>query len=363
LFSSVNAKAFDIFIKENFENWISNREQYWLFGTIIWNLCIRPYDICNFIETYFNTKIQKKNKLIDNIKKVNIRVNMTDKDIEKYKIQYSDYINFDNLEFKIRLSKKKDNEDEDFKTGIGITYKYKLHSPYLDVPFELFMVKYSFMSIVQNFHLPCVRCYYDGSNVYLTPSCISAHLTYMNLDYKYFAGTSNPIEIINKYRMRGFGTWLNEDEKVVLLKYSSENQNWTNLYNINIINQKTLVSNLGSLNFDHKIFKPRLYNPDTFFNSHPVNIQAGYFNISSLTSNNLETPNDYINELVERYECTHEPLNSLHKIFQNLQTINEQGSINPVEKWIIESCWNISQIKIDKTEKRKVQPLKYKNIK
>ena len=85
LFSSVNTKSFDIFIKDKNEKWISNREQDWLFGTIIWNLCIRPYDISNFVETYFNTKIQKKNKLIDNIKKVNIRVNMTDKDIEKYK--------------------------------------------------------------------------------------------------------------------------------------------------------------------------------------------------------------------------------------------------------------------------------------
>jgi hypothetical protein len=34
----------------------------------------------------------------------------------------------------------------------------------------------------------------------------------MNLDYKYFAGSQDPINIINKYRMRGFGCWLNMNE-------------------------------------------------------------------------------------------------------------------------------------------------------
>jgi hypothetical protein len=184
----------------------------------------------------------------------------------------------------------------------------------------------------------------------------------MNLDYKYFAGTSNPIEIINKYRMRGFGTWLNEEEKIVLLKYSSKNHNWNNLYNINLSDQKTLIDNLGSLKFDHKIFRPRLYNPDAFINSHPVNIETGYFNISSNSPYTFESVNEYINELGYRYQVLTEPSNSLYNIFQNLQTINSYGSINPVQKWIIDACWNISQSKT-KNENKKKQPLKYKYIK
>lgn len=42
----------------------------------------------------------------------------------------------------------------------------------------------------------------------------------MNIDYKYVAGSTDPMEIINKNRMRGFGTWLNETEIKDLIKYS-----------------------------------------------------------------------------------------------------------------------------------------------
>ena len=69
--------------------------------------------------------------------------------------------------------------------------------------------------------LPIVRSYYDGNTVYITPSCISACMTFLNMDYKYFAGSKDPIEIINKYRSRGFGTILNENEIKRLLEYSS----------------------------------------------------------------------------------------------------------------------------------------------
>lgn len=298
---------------------------------------------------------------------------LTNEEIENYKIKYSDYINFDNLEFKIRLSKKKNDDtniidtDSDttdhgsYDTGIGITYKYKLHSPHLNFPFELFMIKYSFMSIIQNFHLPCVRCYYDGLNVYLTPSCISAHLTYMNLDYKYFAGTKNPIEIINKYRMRGFGTWLNEDEKIVFLKYSAENPQWNNFYSIDINDENTLISNLGTLKINHKIFRPRLFNPDDYINAQPVDIQVGYSNVNSLSASQFKTKTEYVNELDERYNNSNKYLKT---ILQNLQFINEKGSINPVQKWIIEASWNIYNFNTNNTDYTIPRsPLKYKHIK
>ena len=125
-----------------------------------------------------NTQLEKYKKIFFS--------RLSEEQFELYKEKYNDYINFDNLDFRIRLSKNTNENVENYETNIGVTYKYKISSPYLQYPFELFMIKYSFMSIVQNFHLPCVRCYYDGSNVFLTPSCISEHLTYMNLDYKYF---------------------------------------------------------------------------------------------------------------------------------------------------------------------------------
>lgn len=81
-------------------------------------------------------------------------------------------------------------------------------------PFEVFRSRdgSEAFSTVAKFHLPCVRGYYDGNNVYMTPSCVMSHLTYMNIDYKYFAGSCEPVEIILKYLGRGYGTYLNKTE-------------------------------------------------------------------------------------------------------------------------------------------------------
>ena len=55
--------------------------------------------------------------------------------------------------------------------------------------FEFFKTRYegSFFSTVSQFHLPCVRGFYNGDDVKLLPSCISAAMTLVNMDYKYFA--------------------------------------------------------------------------------------------------------------------------------------------------------------------------------
>ena len=336
-----------LFVTENDINNIISKNSEISYNKIVNNF--DELDIKNLFLDLLNEQLEKYKK--------NFFSKLTDEQIEIYKVKYYDYTNFDNINFRIRLAQNS------YETNIGVTFKYKLHSEYLDHPFELFMIKYDFMSVVQKFHLPCVRTFYDGDNVYLTPSCISAHLTYMNIDYKYFAGSSNPIEIINKYRMRGFGTWLNEHEKFILIKYSVENQNWNNLYTININNDDSIISNLGSLNINHKLFRPRLYNPDNYINCKPVDIQSGYFNINTLLSDTIKlesfkTKIDYINELDQRYNIYNDT--DLHNILQNLQAINEKGGINPIQKWIIESSWNISEHDNEYILKTQNTPLKYK---
>jgi hypothetical protein len=39
----------------------------------------------------------------------------------------------------------------------------------------------------------------------------------INIDYKYFAGAKDPIEVLNKYRMRGYSVYLNDKEKVYVI--------------------------------------------------------------------------------------------------------------------------------------------------
>jgi len=149
--------------------------------------------------------------------------------------------------------------------GIVFNFKVKLSSPWLDHSFEIFPIRGDdYFGVVNTFHLPCVRSYYDGLNVYMTPSCISAHLTFMNLNYKYVAGTKDPLDIINKYRMRGFGTFLNNLEIKLYIKYIVKTKFWNNLFNIDINNQKSYKTVLGYLNLNHKLFHPRLYNADYY---------------------------------------------------------------------------------------------------
>ena len=190
-----------------------------------------------------------------------------------------------------------------------------------------------FFSLVSKFHLPCVRAYYDGDNVYMTPSCVTAHLTYMNIDYKYFSGSNDPISIILKNRMRGFGTFLNFKEINQLLKYIAKVNKWNNLYNVDLKNKNAIKSIVGSLNYDHKVFHPRLFNYDYYGPEVSyVNINDGYNNIpiqKELESSNI---NEYLNLKFDIDNINYELI--------NFTTISPAGFLNPVEKWLIESTFN-----------------------
>jgi hypothetical protein len=70
----------------------------------------------------------------------------------------------------------------------------------------------TFDACVARFHLPCVRGYFHKDNVYLLPSCITALMTCINIDYKYFAGRKDPFDVFMKYRLRGFGIIVNKLE-------------------------------------------------------------------------------------------------------------------------------------------------------
>ena len=241
---------------------------------------------------------------------------------ENLKKKYPDYFKeIDELIIKIHINTE---NTENTENTIKINYKYRITSPYLNHPLEIFKINGACqMGIVSQFHLPCVRAFYDGSNVYMTPSCISAHLTYMNIDYKYVAGSTDPMEIINKNRMRGFGTWLNETEIKYLIKYSLHVPFWYNIYNN--FNKKLIIDlNTGSLPTCHKLFNPRLVNKDQYTNLQQVNLDNCY--------------NDDFKgeEIMSIYDLTEESLIThigLHKFV----TINSKGFIKPLQKWIIEA--------------------------
>lgn len=125
------------------------------------------------------------------------------------------------------------NNDEMKEPVIGENIKYHISSPHLTRKFEVFKIKYNFLATVSRFHLPCVRGYYDGNEVYLLPSAISALLTNKCIDYKYFAGVRSPFDILLKYIFRGYTIFLNRKELVKIVEYIKNSDKWKNLFNWN----------------------------------------------------------------------------------------------------------------------------------
>ncbi len=235
-------------------------------------------------------------------------------------------------EKEVEYEKDDDNYDEYPASNIvfipKINYKFRISSSYLPHNFELFQIKHDeFFSTVAKFHLPIVRSYYDGTNVYMTPSCVSACMTLLNMDYKYFAGSKDPIEIINKYRMRGFGTILNEREIVRLIEYSNLVPKWKQLYGFSIQSNGSVMRILGHLRLDSNLFKPSkvLDSKDTVYNE--------YSNINQLNFNEYQV----IQNIQRRYGTSESAYNLNH-----LTTVNKNGFVEPVKKWLFDAFCDYS---------------------
>lgn len=97
------------------------------------------------------------------------------------------------------------------KIGDSIRFKFNFNKIGRTIEFFKSNSK-DFFSLAAHFHLPAVRAYYQGDNVYMTPSCVTAMMTGINVEYKYFAGIRDPVDIINKYNRRGYGVILNSIE-------------------------------------------------------------------------------------------------------------------------------------------------------
>ena len=217
----------------------------------------------------------------------------------------------------------KDMNNMIFKISENI--KFKLHSSKMLHSIEAFRIKDpSFFSVVARFHLPCVRGFYTGTNVFMLPSCVTAMMTGINIDYKYFAGIRDPIDILNKYRMRGYGILINDNEKQHMVYYNgSLNNKWNNMFNVNLKNKDSINKFFGPQNINSNIFKPLV-----FLKNFPKDI----YNMVN-PSRTFNDVNDLIDFLRSKkgYDTTSSLVNTTR-----LKTINEDGKIEPLKKWIIE---------------------------
>jgi hypothetical protein len=205
--------------------------------------------------------------------------------------------------------------------------KYKIYTSYTKT-IELFQVKTKdFFSILSTFHLPIVRAYYNGTTVYMTPSCISACMTLYNLDLKYFTSTNDPIEIINKYKLRGFGIFLNKNEKLKLMEYSYNIPLWKNKYNIQ--NKSQLYNILKPHDVKYIFYK--MNDNETLYN---YNIYNTIYNNDIINSTNkypLMFSENWIKYLNSKYK--YKNLTDIN--FINYNAINYKGSIVPFNSTFI----------------------------
>jgi hypothetical protein len=250
-----------------------------------------------FTPFYEKIKQDKYNELINGL---------SEAEIDKLKNEFPDIYKILDVEFKIYINDKTKNDID-----MVYTYKYKIISPHIKHQLELFKINSDdFFSHVSQFHLPCVRAYYNG-NVYLTPSCISSHMTYMNIDYKYVSGSTDIIEIINKYRLRGFGTWLNEKEYNIMFKYNHSVQKWHTIFGFAIYK--------GSVSINNNIFHKKNKNKYHILELEEFDHNLSYYDILKIRYPNVKT-ND---------------------IFNSLIVINKDGFITPLKKWIVNFSFDL----------------------
>jgi hypothetical protein len=151
-------------------------------------------------------------------------------EVKQINIKYlkiNEIVSFDNFKYYVY------DKYELSEPTYGENIKYNINSSHLSRKLEVFKIKYNFMATVSRFHLPCVRGYYDGNQVYLLPSAISALLTNKCIDYKYFAGVRSPFEIILKYIFRGYSIFFNKREMIKIVEYIKNSEKWKVLFKYN----------------------------------------------------------------------------------------------------------------------------------
>lgn len=273
-------------------------------------------------EKYIEFKINQLNDKSENVKSILSKI----ESIEKIKIIVEDEVNKNNVSSTNKHSvyvsdllddyQEVSNEDNKILYTICESIKFRIVSLYLRREIEIFHINYEeFFSCVARFHLPCVRAYYNGQKVYVLPSFITAMMTFTNIDYKYSSGMKDPIEIINKYRFRGFGTILNKREKDYTTQYNLNSNDWKMFYK----NNQVIGTNYP---IDCSIFQPL-----KFFDQ-----ESGYL---------YQKP--YYQKVNQKFTPYIKKSYQLNNIWSSpmLQTIDNYGNLLPLKQWIIDAYYDL----------------------
>lgn len=215
-------------------------------------------------------------------------------------------------------------EDKNFMVfKFSESIKYKITSSKLNRVIEIFKTdNVDPFNTVARFHKPCVRAYLQGETFYMLPSFVTAMMTMINIDYKYFAGSRDPIEIINKYRMRGYSVILNTNEKKSIM-----------LYNKNIESDNGMFK----INNNSEVFGPRSLNDNIFMPGFfRYGLPREIYNVSNHkyinTVSDLKQVYDKINS---SKKVSNAPINMLE-----YTAIGKNGCVRPYQKWVSQAYYD-----------------------
>jgi hypothetical protein len=271
-------------------------------------------------------KLQEKNNVILDTELVQCHNSITKEDnikykLTKYNITEDKYIKNDYEipyfinDFKLKDEKVPKNQNYlVFKFCDSI--KYKFTSDKLSRPIEFFKINKTAKNTVREFYFPCVRAFYKNDTFYTFPSFICSMMTMICIDYKYFAGSRNPYDIINKYTKRGFTIIKNKNQEKALYLY---NNNYKEKYDEFYVENKKKF-------YEYKTLNNNLYNK--------------YYDENSLLETELKYVNSY-DDLKKYYSDVFaiDDLDMIINIFK-LKAKKIDGSINPFNDWALEGYYN-----------------------
>lgn len=248
--------------------------------------------------------------------------NCNSEDYEKY-IYFNDILKSKKSDFELNKFNS-ENTSNKLVAKLSESIRYKVSSDETRT-FEIFKSRdTNFFSVISRFHMGFVRAFYNGKTLKCLPSYITSMMLQLSTDYKYFASIRDPIEIVNKYRSRGFGIILNDNEKMHMIYFNGTSKpdkinKWIEIYNINIKNKSSRDSIFGPRKFTDELFKPgKYFSVLTDDNFQIINNQT--------TSDVIIAFSDFLNSKLDEYVW--------------LKTINDFGFINPVDTSIIKIAWN-----------------------
>lgn len=102
-------------------------------------------------------------------------------------------------------------------------YRYKIYG--LPRSIELFCVN-SIPGVIAKFHLACVRAWWDGEQLHMYPSFVTAAMTGVCHELRWTSCNKDLRDIVLKYYQRGFAIMLNRQEVNNLIQYTANNPKW-----------------------------------------------------------------------------------------------------------------------------------------